>query len=283
MPPDTLESLWREGRARLERARISSSSLDARLLLQACAAVPHARMISDPSLEIGADIADVYRGFIARREEREPVSRILGEREFYGRAFAVTPATLDPRPDTETVVDEALCHIAARQPARILDLGTGTGAIVVTLLAERPQARGVASDISADALAVAKRNASWHGVASRLDFVLANWFAGLAGTFDLIVSNPPYIPTGEIAALGREVRDFDPGGALDGGCDGLDAYRAIAAGARHYLARAGVVCVEIGEGQATDIEALFGENGYSVVSRRGDLGGHVRCLAFTAA
>jgi release factor glutamine methyltransferase len=219
-----------------------------------------------------------FEAFIARRERREPVSRILGEREFYGRPFRVTAATLDPRPDTETLVDAALALMPDH--ARILDLGTGTGAIAVTLLAERPGSSGVATDLSAAALDVARENARRAGVAGRLALLAGNWFEPVSGVFDIIVSNPPYIPLGDIEGLSPDVRNFDPLEALVGGRDGLDPYREIALRAGSHLAPGGHVLVEIGAGQAGNVETIFAAAGWGAPARHRDLGGHVRCLAF---
>ncbi len=206
------------------------------------------------------------------------MSRIIGAREFYGRRFRVTPAVLDPRPDTETLVEAALKRMPPS--ARVLDLGTGSGAIIVTLLAERSDATGLATDISSEALAVARENAAALGVAERLTFLEAPWFDGIGERFDLIVSNPPYIPRADIAALSADVRNFDPLLALVGGSDGLDPYRAIAAGAAARLKPGGTVAVEIGAGQADSVEGIFAASGFRQLGRHRDLGGHIRCLEF---
>jgi release factor glutamine methyltransferase len=190
----------------------------------------------------------------------------------------VTTATLDPRPDTETLIDAALALMPRR--ARILDLGTGTGAIAITLLAERPDASAVATDISPAALAVAAENAERSGVAERLGLIHGSWFEPVTGVFDIIVSNPPYIPAGDIAGLSPDVRNFDPILALVGGADGLDPYRAISACANRHLAEAGHVLVEIGAGQADEVAAIFAAAGFGSPERHRDLGGHMRCLAF---
>jgi release factor glutamine methyltransferase len=169
------------------------------------------------------------------------------------------------------------------QAARLLDLGTGTGAIAITLLAERPDATGMATDLSPEALAVAGENATRLGVADRLTWGEGSWFAPVTGTFDIILSNPPYIPAGEIAGLSPDVRNFDPALALSGGSDGLDPYRIIASGAAAHLGEGGHVLVEIGAGQADDVEAIFVARGFSVGGRHRDLGGHTRCLGFNRA
>ncbi|MFN4144148.1 peptide chain release factor N(5)-glutamine methyltransferase, partial [Aestuariivirga sp.] len=234
--------------------------------------------ILDPGSRLAQEDVQRFRGYVERRAGREPVSRILGEREFYGRPFRVTPDVLDPRPDTETLVDGALRLVPAN--ARLLDLGTGSGAIIVTLLAERPDASGVATDISPAALAVARENAERNGVLPRLDFAQGSWFGPVSGRFDLILSNPPYIPAAEIPRLSPDVRNFDPVLALVGGNDGLTPYRELAAGASAHLVENGRVLVEIGAGQADQVEAIFVAAGLRPAGRYQDLGGHVRCLGF---
>ncbi|MFZ5674397.1 MAG: peptide chain release factor N(5)-glutamine methyltransferase [Pseudomonadota bacterium] len=275
--------LLKSARQALERRGSATPALDARLLLQEASGVTREAMIADPDRTIGPEAAARFRGFIERRLTGEPVSRILGHREFYGRDFIVSPATLDPRPDTETLVEAALSLMPAGKPCRLVDLGTGTGAIALTLLAERPLAEAVLTDISADALAVARANAGRLGVAARAGFIAGNWFAGASGRFDLILSNPPYIPTAILPTLESDVRDFDPGTALDGGPDGLAPYREIAARAPFFIAARGHVIVEIGEGQAVEIEDIFRSSRMMPENRWKDLAGHVRCLGFTQA
>ena len=276
MPPETVAALLAEGRRRLAGSGSATPALDARLLLQQVTGLTHEEIAAEPSREVAG--GDRYRRLIARRERHEPVSRILGTREFYGRAFTVKPAVLDPRPETECLVEEALR--LGRPDARILDLGTGSGAIIVTLLGQWPEATGVASDVSAEALAVARENARHFSLANRLRFVEGNWFECVGGEFDLILSNPPYIVHSDLATLASDVRDFDPPMALDGGPDGLSAYRAIAGGARGHLAPGGAILVEIGAGQEADVTAVFRQAGFAPAGERRDLAGHVRCLAF---
>lgn len=279
MPADSLASLLSLATARLKGS--DTPTLDARLLLQAAAGLSREDLILGPDRPLTPEQLARFESFIARRERHEPVSRILGEREFYGRAFRVTPDTLDPRPDTETIIEAALPLMP--KGARLLDLGTGTGAIAITLLAERPDASGVATDLSPAALAVAAENARSLGVADRLALREGSWFAPVDGRFDIILSNPPYIPSGDIAGLAPDVRNFDPSLALSGGTDGLDPYRLIAAGAAAHLAAGGHVLVEIGAGQAEDIEAIFAAAGFRPAGRHRDLGGHDRGLAFNRA
>lgn len=277
MPRD-VAALLKAARTALAEEGVTTPALDARLLLQQTTGLGHDMIVADPALIIAEEAAARFDAALSRRLAREPVSRILGWREFYGRRFALTPAVLDPRPDTETLVGAALGVLPPRP--HILDLGTGSGAIIVTLLAERSDAGGMAVDLSADALAVARDNAVAHGVADRLELLHGTWFEPVTGCFDLIVSNPPYIPAAVIAGLEPEVRDHDPGLALAGGADGLVCYRAIAAGARSCLKPLGLILVEIGAGQAEDVTVIFHHHGFTAAGQYRDLGGHVRCLGF---
>jgi release factor glutamine methyltransferase len=278
MPPDQLRPLLARAAERLKAAGCETPDLDARLLLQAATGLTREDIILQPGRSVPAREVQRFEALIERRARREPVSRILEEREFYGRTFKVTAETLDPRPDTETLIDVALALMP--HGARMLDLGTGTGAIAVTLLAERPDATAVATDLSPAALTVAAANAERAGVAERLGLIRGNWFEPVSGVFDIIVSNPPYIPAGDIAGLSPDVRNFDPMLALLGGADGLDPYRAISVHAAPHLAEAGHVLVEIGAGQADEVEAIFAAAGFGSPERHKDLGGHERCLAF---
>ena len=264
------------------RAGIDSGPTDARALIGAALRLTRAQLVaqSDRALE-PREIA-VISALAARRIKREPVSRILGRKEFWSLTLDVTPDVLVPRPDTETLVEAALDHVVRGglrlEPLRILDIGTGSGALVLALLQELPNARGVATDVSAAALAVAHGNAERLKLASRCSFVVCNMADGLNGRFDLVVSNPPYIARGAIATLDPEVREYDPRLALDGGADGLDAYRAIAASAPALLAEGGRLIVELGAGQAQPVSALFEQAGLRVLSIRDDLGGIPRAL-----
>ena len=277
MPADRAKPLIDWATRRLMAVDCETPQLDARLLFQYAAHRSREDIILNPHAEVLAGDALRFRELIARREAHEPISRIMGEREFYGRVFQVTPAVLDPRPDTETLIDAALGFMGS--DARVLDLGTGSGAIIVTLLAEKPEATGLATDLSPAALAVARINAERLGVAPRLRLAEGCWFAPVSGKFDLIVSNPPYIAAGDIAGLEPGVRNFDPVLALSGGVDGLDPYRAIAHGASPHVAEGGIVLVEIGAGQADAVETIFTAH-FTPAGRFVDLGGHVRCLAF---
>jgi release factor glutamine methyltransferase len=277
---ETRRALLKQAGEKLATVGIDTAALDARLLFQAASGLRHEDIVAEPDLIVPPDVAARFSVFIERRCRFEPVSRILGSREFYGRSFRVTPDVLDPRADTETLIGAAL-GLKGKGALRILDLGTGSGVIAVTLLAELPEATAVASDLSAAALAVAEGNAEALGVADRASFVQANWFEGIGGKFDLIVSNPPYIPLGDIAGLAPDVREFDPSRALDGGPDGLEAYRRLASGAGAYLAPSGRVVLEIGAGQENAVNELFTGQGFARESRHFDLSGHVRCLVFS--
>lgn len=275
------EAIARLGRV-LAEAGIEDPARDARYLVLGALGLSGMDLLRAPERRLGDDEGRRISAIAQRRVAREPVSRILGERGFFGRTFAVTPATLDPRPCTETVI-EAVLEIAQAEgwreaPLRILDIGTGTGALLLTLLAELPGAHGVGTDISDGALATAKANAVRLGLADRVEFLNRNGLDGVDGRFDVLVSNPPYIPSGDIAGLDPEVRDFDPRAALDGGADGLVFYRAFATGAKRVVPN-GWVFVEVGAGQAEDVARLFSAGGGTEVRLWRDLGGHTRCVA----
>lgn len=280
----TLAALHRFARTRLSGAGIADAALDARVLVEDLTGTSRTDLLARPDMGVRAEIAEKVAAALARRVAGEPVHRILGAREFYGLRFSLSPDTLEPRPDTEALVDLALPFVRsvcdASGTCRILDLGTGTGAIPLALLSQEPRARAVATDISPGALATARDNAEALGLADRVRFVLSDWFAEVDGVFDLIVSNPPYIPSSEIAALAPEVRSFDPLRALDGGADGLGPYRIIARDAERHLAPGGAVMVEIGAGQGADVAGIFAECGFRHDGSRRDLGGHERALSF---
>lgn len=234
---------------------------------------------------VGAAGAEALTRAVARRRAGEPVARIVGAWEFWGLPFALAPDTLVPRADTETLVEAALARLPeGRSPATVLDLGTGSGCILVALLNERPRAFGIGLDRSEAALVQARVNARANGVGDRAAFVRASWSAGLAGAFDLIVSNPPYIPAAIIATLAPEVRCHDPMAALDGGADGLDAYRRIlaeVAAGPVRLAAGGTLLFEVGHDQAERVLALGRAQGLAPAGVTHDLAGHARVVAFT--
>jgi release factor glutamine methyltransferase len=249
--------------------------LMARRLLADAIGVEPGALVLHPDRVIG-EAAQRVAPALVRALSGEPLTRIAGIRNFCGRDFRVTPDVLDPRPETELLVEEMLKRLAGQKAPRILDLGTGSGAILLTLLAEMPEAAGVAVDLSPGALAVARANAEALGVADRVAFHEGDLFAGLAGAFEAIVSNPPYIPSADLAGLERAVRDFDPPMALDGGADGLEFYRRIAAHARRFLVPGGWLGLELGAGQAEMVRIMLEAAGFSAVAIRQDLAGHAR-------
>lgn len=260
----------------LVAADIDESRLEARLLVQAATGLDLAGLIRHEQAPLGA-AAERLAGVVARRLGHEPISRILGKRGFYGLEFGLNAATLDPRPDTETLVDAVLEIVDARDgrqaPLSILDLGTGTGAILLALLHALPQTRGIGVDIAPEAVAMAAENAVQLGLAARSRFVLGDMLDRAGDDFDIIVSNPPYIPSGEIAGLDPEVRLHDPSRALDGGADGLDFYRLLAIKAGAHLKPGGWLAMEVGAGQAGDVLALLARQGWQDCGSRRDLGG----------
>jgi release factor glutamine methyltransferase len=260
-------------------AGIDSPDLDARLLLGHALSLGHAALASTRERALTGEEVSAFAALATRRLAHEPVARIVGRKEFWGLDLAVTGATLVPRPDTETVVEAALAAISDRaRPIRIADLGTGSGALLLALLTELPNANGVGTDLSATALHVARANAARLALASRAGFVTCDYGAALRGRFDLVVSNPPYIASGEIAGLDTEVRDYDPRLALDGGISGLDGYRAVVADAGRILAPEGVLVVELGSGQAPAVAALMRRGGIVAEAPKADLSGYLRAL-----
>lgn len=282
---DTATALIAEARRRFAEASLGDPATDARVLVAGVLGLSLSDVLMRGDVAVSRKEAEQVREAISRRCKREPVHRILGHRAFYGLDLQLSPATLEPRPDTEILVDSVLPHlkrtIAEKGSARLLDLGVGTGAIALAFLKECPQVRAVGSDISEEALSTAERNAHINGVAERFETVRSAWFACIEGRFDIIVSNPPYIPTGVVAELDPEVRDYDPLAALDGGQDGLDAYRALSTGAGNFLEPGGLVAVEIGYDQKNSVTALFDAAGFCLIEARRDYGGNDRVLLFT--
>lgn len=269
------DALIRAAAAQLAEAGVAEPERDARLLYRWAARLDGAGLaagIGEP-----AEMAEQARFALAveARAQRMPVSHITGRREFWGRSFEVSEHVLDPRPETETLVAAAL---AGPAPARILDLGTGSGCILATLLCEWPNAHGTGVDISLEALGVAARNAERLGLAGRIELLRTDWLQGIEGPFDLVVSNPPYIAFAELGDLAPEVKEFEPIVALTPGGDGLGAYRQIAAGVGRVLAPGGRVMVEVGEGQAEAVSALFAAAGLEPAGTRPDMDGRTRVV-----
>ncbi|BAL73804.1 protoporphyrinogen oxidase [Bradyrhizobium cosmicum] len=279
----SIESARRALAAQLKAAQLDEAELDARILLGAAVGLDLTGLIAQASRLLTEAEASRLAQHAQRRIAGEPVARILGVREFWGLPFRLSEATLVPRPDTETVVELALEIFRERKtprPPRIADIGTGSGAILLALLHEIPGAFGVGTDLSLTALKTAKGNAASLGLAGRSAFLACSYAAALRGPFDLIVSNPPYIPSGEIPTLSIEVREHDPHLALDGGNDGYDAYRALIPQAAERLATGGALIVEAGRGQARDIEALMTAAGLAVDRPpRADLAGIPRAVS----
>lgn len=270
-------------------AGVPDPQREARWLLTAALAIPAAHFISHPDQIIEAGELSRVLDWTERRSRREPLWRIAGMRSFYGREFELSANTLEPRPDSEAVVEAALELVRARfsplAPLRLLDIGTGTGCLLITLLAELPRARGLGTDISRDALQTAAVNARRHGVDERAGWLQARSLCGIEGPYDLLISNPPYIPSADLRALEPEVRDYDPVAALDGGRDGLDIYRELAKDVRRVVPD-GLVVLEVGAGQSGQVlglleKAYFEDTTFETRTFR-DLGGNVRCVTLSA-
>ncbi|GAA0642733.1 peptide chain release factor N(5)-glutamine methyltransferase [Brevundimonas lenta] len=262
----TLLTAWKAAQARLKDGRIDSPSIDARLLLEVAAGCSRTDILADPYRVVTPDQQALLDGYIDRRLKREPVSRILGRKGFWKIMLNVTPDVLSPRPDTETILDVVMLAFQPHQAFTLIDLGTGSGAILLATLAERAGARGVGTDVSTEALAVARENAANLDLDNRCDFIRTEWAAGFGEhSFDLVVSNPPYIPSGDIPGLDPEVRDHDPHLALDGGPDGLEAYRELAPEIMRILKPGGTFAVEIGWDQGPQVKALFEAAGFENV------------------
>ena len=280
----TVETMRRTLAANLRAQGIDSADLDARILVGAALGLDLTGLIAATARPLTTGESLRLEDFAQRRLAGEPVARILGTKEFWGLPLQLSPATLVPRPDTETVVELALeIWRAGRHPdrrPRIADIGTGSGAILLALLSELPKACGVGTDISLPALQTANRNAAHLGLIPRAAFVACDYAAALSGCFDLIVSNPPYIRSAEIAGLANEVREYDPPGALDGGADGLDAYRILIPQAAQLLAPGGTLVVEVGMGQGGHIQGLMTAAGLTLERHpKADLAGIPRAVA----
>ncbi|MCA1406220.1 peptide chain release factor N(5)-glutamine methyltransferase [Ensifer sp. IC3342] len=281
---ETLDRLLAESRDRLKAAGIETAALDARHLISGLLGLSLAALMTRGGEAVDdADVARV-RAAVARRAAREPVYRILGEREFYGLTLKLSKHTLEPRPDTETLVNCIIPHmrriVASKGACRIIDLGTGTGAICLALLDQVLEARGLGTDISEEALATARENAERNGLVGRFQTLRSDWFDKVEGRFDVIVSNPPYIQSRVVEELEPEVKFHDPAAALDGGDDGLNAYRAIALHADRYLEADGVIGLEIGFDQKQTVTALFAAQGFRLHGSAKDLSGNDRVLVF---
>lgn len=282
MPTRDVDQAFHDAWQRLEQAGIESARTDARLLLGHVLGGGAERVLAEKGRALTVAEEGQFIALLERRLVHEPMSHIRGYREFWSLNFKVTNATLTPRPDTETLIEALLDH-APRSVSSVLDLGTGSGCIVLALLSEWTDASGVGVDASADALGVATDNAQSLNMADRARFVHADWTAtawatDLGGPFDVVVSNPPYIPADDIGGLDADVRDFEPMAALVGGVDGLDAYRTIVSGAHDLIADGGVLAFEVGIGQAQDVADLMVNAGFNILEIRKDLGGIERAV-----
>ncbi len=279
-----LHALMSECRAALNRAGIANPAHDLRLLAANATGLSAVELSTNPDWTVPHEAVRLIRASVERRANHEPVHRILGYREFYGLRLSLSEATLEPRPDTEALVDlvvpRAREMAAKHGQCHILDLGTGTGAIALALLDQVPNASVVATDISEHALDTALNNAQSNRLDDRFETLVSDWFAAVNRKFHIIVSNPPYIPTQTLETLDREVREHDPKAALDGGKDGLEAYRTIAAEVRGFLYPQGVVGVEVGHDQRAAVNTIFSAAEFNQIACMADLGGHDRALLF---
>ena len=256
-----------------------NSPLEARMFIKHITNLTDSDLIGMDTIPLTQEQRETLDDFIGQRLKGRPVSKIIGEKEFYGRVFHVTNDVLDPRPETEQIIDEAISFSKGKGAIRILDLGTGSGCILTTLLNEIPNATGVGGDISDAALKIAQQNAQALNVADRAEFIQSNWFESIEGSFDIIVTNPPYIETRTVEKLDKDVRDYDPMIALDGGKDGLTPYKVILPQIRNHLNPAGLFMCEHGTGQSPDIERLMENAGFEMIRVHHDLAGHDRCVS----
>lgn len=258
----TLVKAWAEARARLTDGQIDSPAIDARLLLEVAAGVTRLEIVTDPYREVTDEQEATLNGYVERRLRREPVSKILGRKAFWKVMLQVSPHVLSPRPESEVIVDHVLQAFPEGMAFNLLDLGVGSGAIMLAILAERPAAKAVGIDISDDAIAVARENAANLDLNNRVAFLRGDWTSGLAdNAYDVVVSNPPYIESDVIDTLDPEVREHDPRIALDGGPDGLGPYRVLASEVLRVLKPGGPFFFEIGASQKDAVEALLREAG----------------------
>jgi len=271
--------VYRDVVARLRNADITTAELDARLLLSAATGVDDVALIADPDRLLGPEGLASLEMLVVQRLAGRPVSRLLGVREFWGLDFSLNAETLDPRPDSEALIEAVLSQISDKSvPLNVLDLGTGTGCLLLALLSEFPSAVGTGVDCSEIAVEAAAKNSEQLGLDTRATFQVGDWASSLGGAFDVIVSNPPYIPTGDLIGLSVEVREHDPAKALDGGADGLEAYRRILPEMRRLLTPGGYGFLEFGEGQSADIASIAENVGLEALEIRADLGGVLRAL-----
>lgn len=277
-PDMTLQEAQRALTSVFKSGGIDTANLDARVLIEAVTGLTATDMARAPERGLSAPEIDCLRDYQAQRLEGKPVSKIIGQREFWGRLFQVNEHVLDPRPDSETLVEAALAHLPEAQAFQLLDLGTGSGCLLLTLLAERAQGQGLGVDVSEPALVVAKANSQSLDLQARARFASSHWLESVAGRFDMIVSNPPYISDAEMASLDKNVLDYDPHLALKGGGDGMDPYRHICAKAQDHLQADGWLLFEIGATQGAAVGEILRQAGFSQVQVLPDLAGRDRVV-----
>lgn len=280
--PPSVKDVLRHAVLELQRAHIETASMDARVLLQYVLHLTREELLLDNERELTSGQLETYTQLVEKRMSRQPVSQLTGKREFWGMCFKVTENTLDPRPDSETLIEAILAKLPNREaPLKVLDLGTGTGCLLLTVLSEYPNAQGTAVDICNDALAVAKQNARNLGLENRMQCINSCWGNDVQGQYDLIISNPPYIPSSVIPSLAPEVAQWEPKLALDGGPDGMNCYRAIAAQLPRMLAVNGLAVFEIGIGQAKELETILNSHDLKVAGTKDDMAYITRCVLVT--
>lgn len=280
----TLADLLKSAAARLDQAGVDDARRDARLLMAAAIGRSGEFVFAHPDHQPDGAAQAEFAALVDRRLKREPVSRIIGVREFWSLPFKLNQATLDPRPDSETLIEAVLERLSdRRRDYRLLDLGTGSGCLMAALLTEYPNATGVAVDASAEAAEMATENFRHLGLADRVETLVGDWGAAAGQIFDVVISNPPYIAEGDIAGLEPEVSQFDPRPALTAGSDGLDAYRALGPALHGYLGAQAIAVVELGAGQFSDVSGLFRAAGLHVEGSKSDLAGRERCIICSRA
>jgi len=278
-----ISEILAQAKDQLEKSGVSNSKLDSLILLTHALLVSKEHVIFNPDLELSQDQKKSFLSLVERRSAREPIAHIIGKREFYGRDFFVTKDVLDPRPDSESLIELVLKKFPKKnQKIRILEIGSGSGCLVITLLKELPIAQAIALDLSEKALKICKKNADFQEVQDRLQLIKSDVFSALKENekFDLIISNPPYISSTEIEELHPEVKIYEPRMALDGGFDGLDFYRQIANQSQNFLAQNAKIILEIGFGQRADVEKIFNKENYFLEEVRQDLACVERALCF---
>lgn len=277
----TIQEALGWGRQKLKQKNIDSFHLDARLLLKSSMGISLEEMVAHPEYRLTKQQMSVFQEYINRRRSYEPVSRILKQREFWGRDFTISPATLDPRSDSETMIETVKEYFDdSLMSLNILEFGVGSGCLLLSVLSEYPYGRGIGVDLSYEALKVSDLNAARYSLTKRVSWINGDWGKALKGSFDLILSNPPYIPSQTIDELAADVRNFDPRLALDGGINGLDCYDKLRFDCKRLLKQNGYLMVEIGWGQEREVETLFEEAGLKAVAWRKDLSGILRCGVF---